>query len=89
MLLMAGKFLVEKKPSASPLAVPAGWGGETIQLPPGFAPDMKLKGVEHIRYSRGMMNPKRPQTQCLDIQTRTRKIENSSSPANHLRPGTP
>ena len=39
------------------LAAPAGWTGETIQLPPGFAPEMKLKGSEHIRFAPGMMKP--------------------------------
>ncbi|MDG1897119.1 MAG: hypothetical protein P8J37_19665 [Fuerstiella sp.] len=39
------------------LAAPSGWGGETISLPPGFAPNMKLKGVEHIRFAPGMMQP--------------------------------
>lgn len=37
------------------LKAPDGWGGETIQLPPGFAKDMSLKGVEHIRFAPGMM----------------------------------
>lgn len=37
------------------LAAPAGWGGETIKLPPGFARDMKWTGVEHIRFAPGMM----------------------------------
>ena len=38
------------------LKAPAGWGGETISLPPGFARDMSLKGVEHIRFAPGMMD---------------------------------
>lgn len=37
------------------LKAPAGWGGETIPLPTGFAPKMKLKGTEHIRFAPGMM----------------------------------
>lgn len=37
------------------LAAPAGWVGEVIQLPPPFAPDMKLKGREQIRFAPGMM----------------------------------
>lgn len=40
------------------LAAPVGWGGETIKLPPGFAADMKLRGVEHIRFAPGMMQAK-------------------------------
>jgi hypothetical protein len=31
------------------------WGGERIQLPPGFAPDMKWVGEEDIRFAPGMM----------------------------------
>ena len=38
------------------LTAPANWGGETITLPPGFAKDMSLKGVEHIRFAPGMMD---------------------------------
>lgn len=33
---------------------PKGWGGETLALPPGFARDMKLKGIEEIRFAPGM-----------------------------------
>lgn len=36
---------------------PEGWGGETLQLPPGFARDMKLKGIEEIRFAPGMFKP--------------------------------
>lgn len=56
-MLMAGAFLAADEPSPPKLAAPAGWGGETIALPPGFAPEMKLKGSEHIRFAPGMMNP--------------------------------
>jgi hypothetical protein len=41
----------EKKPQ---LATPMGWKTETISLPPGFAQDMKWKGVEEIRFAPGM-----------------------------------
>lgn len=30
------------------------WKGERLQLPPGFAPDMKWKGEEDIRFAPGM-----------------------------------
>lgn len=56
-LLMTGTILAADEPGTSKLAAPAGWGGETIQLPPGFAPEMKLKGSEHIRFAPGMMDP--------------------------------
>ena len=36
---------------------PEGWRGERIELPPTFARDMKLKGVEKIRFSKGMFQP--------------------------------
>ena len=56
-LLISGTFLFVDEPDAEKLAAPKEWGGETIQLPPGFAPDMKLKGSEHIRFAPGMMKP--------------------------------
>jgi len=56
-LLMSATLSASDEPGSARLAAPAGWGGETIQLPPGFAPDMKLKGSEHIRFAPGMMNP--------------------------------
>ena len=56
-LLMSGTLSFADEPGSFKLAAPAGWGGETIQLPPGFAPDMKLKGSEHIRFAPGMMKP--------------------------------
>ncbi len=56
-LLMSGVLLLGEEPKAAKLAAPEDWGGETIALPPGFAPDMKLKGFEHIRFAPGMMKP--------------------------------
>ena len=37
-----------------PLEAPDGWQGETIAIPPRFAPDMKLRGIEKIRFAPGM-----------------------------------
>jgi hypothetical protein len=54
---MSGTLSFADEPGSFKLAAPAGWGGETIQLPPGFAPDMKLKGSEYIRFAPGMMKP--------------------------------
>ena len=54
-LLMFGTLLAADEPNAFKLAAPKDWSGETIELPPGFAPDMKLKGYEHIRFAPGMM----------------------------------
>lgn len=61
-LVISGSLLVAAEPKSTEpkkaeLAAPEGWGGETIALPPGFAPDMKLKGTEHIRFAPGMMKP--------------------------------
>ncbi|MBS0201982.1 MAG: hypothetical protein JSS49_03720 [Planctomycetes bacterium] len=56
-LLVSGALLAADEPVSYQLAAPAGWGGETIALPPGFAPDMTLKGSEHIRFAPGMMKP--------------------------------
>lgn len=56
-LLISGMVVVADEPGTFRLAAPEAWGGETIQLPPGFAPDMKLKGSEHIRFAPGMMKP--------------------------------
>ena len=56
-LLMSGALVVAEEPGLFQLAAPAGWGGESISLPPGFAPDMKLQGSEHIRFAPGMMKP--------------------------------
>jgi hypothetical protein len=33
---------------------PAGWAKETITLPPAFAPEMKWKGTEELRFAPGM-----------------------------------
>ena len=51
-LLVCGAVSADETPG---LKAPAGWGGETIPLPTGFAPKMSLKGVEHIRFAPGMM----------------------------------
>jgi hypothetical protein len=61
-LLMSGSLLVAAEPkTAEPkpvaLAAPEDWTGETIAIPPGFAPEMKLKGTEHIKFAPGMMKP--------------------------------
>lgn len=56
-LLMCGMLLGAQEPAPLKLAAPQGWGGESIDLPPGFARDMQLKGAEHIRFAPGMMKP--------------------------------
>jgi len=54
-LLLSGTFLFAEESGSFTLSAPTGWVGETITLPPGFAPDMKLQGSEHIRFAPGMM----------------------------------
>lgn len=56
-LLMSGSLLMAADPKPAKLVAPDDWTGETIAIPPGFAPDMKLKGTEHIRFAPGMMKP--------------------------------
>jgi hypothetical protein len=56
-LLLSATLMAADEPAPEKLAAPEGWGGETIKLPPQFAPDMKLKGSEHIRFAPGMMKP--------------------------------
>ena len=38
------------------LNAPNGWRGERIALPPAFAPKMKFKGVEQVRFAPGMFD---------------------------------
>lgn len=56
-LMISGVSLAADEPNPARLTAPAGWTGETISLPPGFAPDMKFKGTETIRFAPGMMKP--------------------------------
>ncbi len=44
-------------PPESPVEAPKNWQGETIELPPSFAPKLGLKGWEHIRFSPEMFAP--------------------------------
>jgi hypothetical protein len=45
------------EPEKPPYQVPApkGWGKETIELPPKFAPDVTWKGVEELRFAPNWM----------------------------------
>ena len=47
----------ESKKSTEKLVFKTEWRGERIALPPDFAPKMKLKGVEEIRFAPGMFKP--------------------------------
>jgi hypothetical protein len=39
---------------AAEVPAPKGWGKETIELPPAFAPNMTWKGTEQLRFAPGM-----------------------------------
>ena len=56
-LLMSAAVCGAEEPNSAKLVAPEGWTGETIELPPGFAPNLKLKGSEHIRFAPGMFKP--------------------------------
>jgi hypothetical protein len=58
LLLSTVAAIGDEKPAALTIKTPPGWGGETIKLPPKFAPDMKVTGTEVIRFAPGMMKPK-------------------------------
>jgi hypothetical protein len=42
------------------LKEPADWRLETMSVPPGFAPDVKLSGTEEIRFAAGMFDNTSP-----------------------------
>src|SRR5581483_6769874 len=46
----------EKEPPYQ-VPAPAGWARETIDLPPSFAPDMKWKGTEELRFAPQWLKP--------------------------------
>jgi len=53
--LSCGSTAPSTSEEAAPAAAPAlEWKGETIPLPPSFAPDMALEGVEELRFAPGM-----------------------------------
>jgi hypothetical protein len=59
MLAPAAAGQPEKEPPYQ-VPTPAGWGKETIALPPAFAPDMKWKGTEELRFAPGMFKAGAP-----------------------------
>ena len=60
LIVMFGVGLLrgEDRADGLQLKAPTGWKGETISLPPSFAPDMKFKGFEVIRFAPGMFDAK-------------------------------
>jgi hypothetical protein len=59
-LCLAAPVAAEPEKPPYRLPEPKGWGKETIELPPGFAPDMAWKGVEDLRFAPGMFKPDAP-----------------------------
>ena len=57
-MFSVGLLKGEDRADGLQLKAPTGWKGETISLPPSFAPDMKLKGTEVIRFAPGMFDAK-------------------------------
>src|SRR5204863_171753 len=53
-LVLTAAAAGEPAKPAYQVPAPKGWGKETIELPPQFAPDMKWKGVEELRFAPGM-----------------------------------
>jgi hypothetical protein len=49
----------EKEPLYQ-VPTPAGWAKESIALPPAFAPEMKWKGTEELRFAPGMFKADAP-----------------------------
>jgi len=58
LLAFTGDGFAQEQKDDIPLKAPKDWSGETITLPPGFASDMKLRGIEVIRFAPGMFDPK-------------------------------
>lgn len=54
MIVFNHAAIAQQHPVKITFDVPDGWRGETITLPPGFARDMSLKGIEEIRFAPGM-----------------------------------
>ena len=49
----------EKEPPYQ-VPTPTGWAKETLALPPAFAPDLKWKGTEELRFAPGMFKADAP-----------------------------
>ena len=54
LLLLVSPVLAQQHPVKITFDTPKGWNGETITLPPGFAKNLSLKGIEEIRFAPGM-----------------------------------
>ena len=54
LFIVAGSCLAQEQHPEVNFHTPLEWRGETLKLPPGFAPDLKWNGIEHIRFAPGM-----------------------------------
>ena len=57
LMLLVSTAIAADRVNSITINTPKGWGKEIIQLPPGFAKDMKYKGAEDIRFAPGMFEP--------------------------------
>ncbi|HJW08238.1 MAG TPA: hypothetical protein VJ483_01315 [Holophagaceae bacterium] len=63
LFVAAGLGAQTTKPAAAPAfawPVPQGWGHETIPFPLDFAPELKHKGIEELRFMPGFFDPASP-----------------------------
>lgn len=58
-LMLSGPCIAQQSGVKITFDAPEGWKGETITLPPGFARNMTLKGIEEIRFAPGMFKAER------------------------------
>jgi CubicO group peptidase (beta-lactamase class C family) len=50
-------FLVRQKAVPYYFGIPEGWRAEMVELPPPFAPQVTLKGIDDLRFPRGWREP--------------------------------
>jgi hypothetical protein len=57
LLFFAVTATAQKPQVTTDFSIETEWRGEVIKLPPSFAPDMTIVGVEDIRFAPGMFQP--------------------------------
>src|SRR4051812_23762235 len=55
-ILFFSPWILRAADEKEKLVLHTDWKGERIELPPGFAPRMTLRGVEEIRFAPGMFD---------------------------------
>jgi hypothetical protein len=60
LILNSAESAEPPKQPAYHLPLPSGWRKESFTLPPDFAPDMKWKGSEELRFAPGMFKASAP-----------------------------